>query len=132
AGIGPEHPIALLAVRLETRFATPRQLLVRIYPDRLHVDDHEPELVAEELQAAGRYWERVWRAGSGATDVERAAFVELAHAVGPERAVWVARATAPDPATRPAAATPDGEPLAVAPELAAAAASPEAMTRPAQ
>jgi len=117
AGIGPEHPIALLPVRIETRFAGPRGLLVRVYPDRLHVDDHEPELIPEELAAALRYWEHVWRAGTGATDVERAAFVDLARTLGPERAVWVARATAPDPATRPPAPTPVGVPLASPPVL---------------
>jgi len=109
SGLDGEHPIALLPVRIETRFertTEPRQLLVRIYPDEVHVDSHEPQLTDAELDSARRYWERIWRAGTRNVDAERAAFVELARAVGTPRAAWVARATTPDPAGRPSTPTP--------------------------
>ena len=56
--------------------------------------------------------------GSANIDAERAVFVELARTVGTTRAAWVARVTTPDPASRPAAPTPDGSPLANPPDPA--------------
>ena len=53
-------PVALLPVRIETRFlpptATPTHLWVRIYPDDVHIDVHEPALTDAELAAAEQYW----------------------------------------------------------------------------
>src|SRR6266511_3933212 len=135
SGLDGEHPIALLPVRIETRFertTEPRQLLVRIYPDEVHVDSHEPQLTDAELDSARRYWERIWRAGTRNVDAERAAFVDLARAVGTPRAAWVARATRPDPANRPTTPAPDDQPLPSLPVLPTVERSPELLTRPAQ
>jgi hypothetical protein len=132
-GLDGAFPIVLLPVRIETRFvgdAGQRALLVRVYPDDLHVDAHEPELTLNEFDAARRYWDRVWHAG-GNRDTERAAFVELARTLEPRRAAWVAHVTAPDLTTRPATPTPDDQPLATPPVLAAVALSPSTMNRPA-
>jgi hypothetical protein len=132
--LSPEHPVALLPVRVETRFAGPagaRQLLVRVYPDDIHVTDHSPGLTGGEVAAAARYWERVWRAGVGGADAERAAFVELAGRVGPTRALWVWAVTAPDPAGRPTAPVPDDRPLESPPVLPDVARTASRFGRPA-
>ena len=45
-------PLVLLPVRLETRFFTladgSTELRVRVFPDKIHLDSHEPELTADE------------------------------------------------------------------------------------
>ena len=47
-----ERPLALLPVRLETRFFTnadgSRELRVRVYPDKVHICAHDPALSADE------------------------------------------------------------------------------------
>src|SRR5215208_3337045 len=103
-------PLVLLPVRLEVRFAPP-SLLVRIFPDDLHIDTHEPDLTADEIRAGRRYWEAVWRAAP-ATEREVVAWDELALGFGPERAVWIARVLEPrNPAARPKQAVPEGTAL---------------------
>ena len=64
----PDVPAVLLPVRVETRFVTTGgrpELLVRIYPDEVHVDEHEPELTDDELAWGRAFWEQTWRAGTG-------------------------------------------------------------------
>jgi hypothetical protein len=115
-----DTPIALLPVRIETRYATEATgpaLLVRIYPDEIHVDDHQPELTDAEMTAATAYWTRVWRAGRADVPAERAAFVELCGRVGVTRGLWVTEATHPDESNRPDGPTPDDRALPAEPVL---------------
>jgi hypothetical protein len=80
-------PLALLPVRLETRFSAespPKTLLVRIFPDDVHADTHEPELTQEEFD-----WGLNFRKES-ASDPSLA-WSQLAARLGPRRAAWVAR-----------------------------------------
>ena len=64
---GPARPAVLFPVRLETRFFPQTdggvELRVRVYPDAIHVDSHEPELTAEEVDWGQHFWEQTWRAG---------------------------------------------------------------------
>lgn len=108
--IPTDVPIALLPVRLETRYADTR-LLVRIFPDAVHIDTHEPGLTADEATWGCRYWEALWRAGN-AEPLEIAAWDELAGRFGPERASWIARMLVPtNQQERPVDAVPSPSPL---------------------
>jgi hypothetical protein len=87
--VDPQYPLLMLPVRLETRIAAnPNRLLVRIYPDDIHSDGHEPALTSEEIELQKGYWfkleteqdENAWLA----------AWRELARRVGPLRALWLA------------------------------------------
>src|SRR6476659_4753587 len=111
----PAQPIVLFPVRLETRFFPLAddsvELRVRVYPDTVHMDTHEPELTADEITWGQHFWEETWRA---ATDQERAetAWRQLADRFDPPRAAWIARALTPlNPGDRPDAAIPAGQPL---------------------
>src|SRR4030095_8361451 len=69
---GPARPAVLFPVRLETRFFTladgSSELRVRVYPDNVHIDSHEPGLTVDELTWGKHFWEQSWRA---ANDEER-------------------------------------------------------------
>jgi hypothetical protein len=94
--LSDRSPLALLPVRIETRFADvgtaaePRpQLWVRIYPDDCSVDTFEPTLSSTEVANAQRFWQGIWRAG-GIEDDERGAWRGLVAAHGSGRAGYVA------------------------------------------
>jgi hypothetical protein len=82
-------PVALLPVRIETRFATDRRsLAIRIYPDQIHLDGHEPELTDDELSAGRWYWEQRWPAMADEA-VATATWESIAGAFRPGRARYV-------------------------------------------
>ena len=113
-------PLVLLPVRLETRFfALPdnvTELRVRVYPDKIHLDAHEPDLLPSEQEWGAHYWEQDWRAGNDQT-ARAAAWSQLADRFG-ERAAWIARMLQPtNPQQRPTAPVPTSLPLPVVPQL---------------
>ena len=87
-----DRPLVLMPVRLETRFSPVegggQMLKIRVYPDTIHPDTHEPGVTRSEADWGRHYWRTVWRAGK---DVERrkAAWRQLAGRYEPERAAWV-------------------------------------------
>ncbi|WP_027346947.1 hypothetical protein [Hamadaea tsunoensis] len=104
-------PIALLPVRLETRYHD-GNLLIRIYPDVLHVDAHETVLTAAEAGHGVRYWAQVAAAGTD-PDQLLGAWRALTAEHGIERAAWIARRTRDGaPAETPATSTWTRAPMA--------------------
>jgi hypothetical protein len=111
-GADPGLPLVLLPVRIETAYL-PNQaggfdLAVRIYPDDIHVDAHEPELAPAELAAATAYWKAVWGAGANQDRLD-AAWREVLGKLKPARAAWSVQALTPS-TPRPADETPLDQP----------------------
>jgi hypothetical protein len=116
-------PLVLFPVRLETRFFTladgRTELRVRVFPDKIHLDSHEPELTADEQRWGRHYWDQHWRAGdlggAGATAALEA-WRQLADRFGAARAAWIARVMQPtNPLDRPTTPTPFDATLTPAP-----------------
>ncbi len=87
------YPIALLPVRIETRFVDDPQLpvlRVRVYPDEIAADLHQRLLTAEERAAGQAFWIDGWPPAD-----EPAAWARLVQRHGP-RAPWIALAMTPD------------------------------------
>src|SRR5262245_12920561 len=90
-------PLVLLPVRLETRFFTSApffELRVRIFPDKIHLDSHEPDLTADEQTWGQHYWTQNWLAASDATATADA-WRQLADRFGAHRAAWIVRVLTP-------------------------------------
>jgi hypothetical protein len=116
-------PLLLLPVRLETRFFTlpgnVTELRVRVYPDKIHLDSHEPDLLPGERDWGAHYWQQDWRAGND-TNARATAWRQLADRFGAERAAWIQRVLRPtNQQQRPTAPVPPDKPLSVAPALPA-------------
>jgi len=101
-GLFPDSlPILLLPVRIETKFirdeqSIPRQLLVRVYPDDIAIETHEPLLTPEEFEAGAQYFRDIWPAlpdpvPNNWKQVFRGAWRRLVDAFGPERGAWILR-----------------------------------------
>lgn len=89
------HPVLLLPVRLETRFADGGATLrVRIFPDQAHVTNHDSALTADEEAGLRWYWEQRWP-DPAADDLAEAAWTELASRFRPGRAAFLVRAYPP-------------------------------------
>ena len=130
---GPARPAVLFPVRLQTRFFAQAdgssELRVRVYPDTVHIDSHEPGLTEDELTWGRHFWEQTWRAGN---DEERrkSAWRQLADRYDPPRAAWVARALRPlNPADRPADPVGPDQPLPKPVRFPSPAIKTEAWTR---
>ncbi|WP_297325001.1 hypothetical protein [Nitrosomonas sp.] len=92
-GLETDLPLALFPVRLETHFADD-ELLVRIYPDTVHVDSFEPELTETEIAWGRNFWIHTWRAGNDKAQA-RSAWAQLAEHFGAARAAWIAQKLTP-------------------------------------
>ncbi|WNG48185.1 hypothetical protein F0U60_31650 [Archangium minus] len=126
--LAADWPVVALPVRLETRF-TATGLRIRVFPDTVHIDSHEPRLTDAEVEAGKRYWEATWRA-AGNTGRWRAAWEQLTTMLGTARATWVARVTEPNPAGKPTEEIPESAPLPVAPDFPEPLRTPSVWTRP--
>ena len=127
-------PLALLPVRIETRFTTAqsgretlRRLLVRIYPDDCSIDTFEPMLSTTEVANAKRYWMEIWRAG-GIADDERAAWRDLVAAHGSGRAGFIVDNYTPTNLPAPTRANAQDEILVIPTQTPLAAAEAAAIS----
>jgi len=71
-----------------------KELWVRLFPDEIHIDSHEPELTKEEYEAGLSYWNEVW---ANPTDEEKhkAKWRLFSRQFGPNRAAWICKQTKP-------------------------------------
>jgi hypothetical protein len=89
-------PLLMLPVNIETRFidVSKRQaeLWVRIYPDQIAINTHEPGLTPQEISDGQSYWTGVWSAGNPppSPDGAQAPWRGLASIYGAPRAAWIA------------------------------------------
>lgn len=102
ARLDGQVPVALFPARLETRFVDGGDTLrIRVYPEQVHVDAHEPGLTAGELAAGKAYWAA---RGAASGDAEAsAAWAALIRTVRPTRARFLVDSTDPSAGVEPAA-----------------------------
>ena len=100
--VATTHPLLLFPIRVETRFTARRtgpgtDLLLRVYPDDIHVDSHEPALTPEEELRGKEFWAHVAAAPAGTDRQEhiRQGWQRLTEQFGTTRAAWIARVLDP-------------------------------------
>ena len=85
-------PVLLMPVRLETRYADAgRELRIRIYPDQIHLNMHDPELTVAEIAAGQWYWTQLWPATGADAEatLARDALRKLTRTFDEARARWL-------------------------------------------
>jgi hypothetical protein len=102
--LSTQYPIALFPVRVETRFQVitdnPR-LQIRVYPDEILADSHEPSLTQQEIDAGHAYWTASWPNGETLE-----AWQALISTRSAQRSAWIAIKTQPTNWTTRPAGTP--------------------------
>lgn len=91
--ISAEFPIVLFPIRIETRFTPvgkPKELKVRIYPDEILADTHEPGLTRTEIEDGKTYWNTAWN-----PDEDKNAWRSLISKFPSTRASWIVYKTRP-------------------------------------
>jgi hypothetical protein len=89
-------PIAFFPVRVETRFDRPTSSLrIRVYPDEVLADPHDPSLTSAEQQMGAQYWSDVPTLGAAM------AWQRLVGTTAAPRAAWIVIATDPTATTPP-------------------------------
>jgi hypothetical protein len=116
-----DRPLALFPVRLETRFFqlpdNTSELRVRVYPDKIHIDSHETELLPGEREWGEHYWTQIWRAGID-MQLQENAWRQLEGRFDAQRAGWIARAMRPvNLDDKPNQVTPADSPLTSKPRF---------------
>ncbi|MCA1802082.1 MAG: hypothetical protein LC662_06450 [Rhodothermaceae bacterium] len=103
AAMDASVPVLFLPLRLETRFVKKgrsTELLVRIYPDDMHVHAHEPFLTEQEVKYGKHYWISLATANrDGGEDVEekkQKAWEDISKRAGFQRAFWIVKQTRPE------------------------------------
>ncbi|WP_373356625.1 hypothetical protein [Pseudoroseicyclus sp. CXY001] len=90
AGEATTDPMLLLPVRIETRFRNQEkpELLLRVYPDALHIDGHDPRLTPAEAALAEAH-APAFRAAKPQDAARLTAWAALTAQVGPHRAAFL-------------------------------------------
>src|SRR4051794_5893173 len=105
-------PVALLPVRIETRFADGGTTLhIRVFPDQVHLDAHEPAFTDDERAGAEWYWNERWPALDDPERAERA-WSTLAARFRPGRARYLLDTLRPTNVDRAPAEAPAFPPTA--------------------
>ncbi len=103
-----KFPILLFPIRLETRFFD-KALLIRIFPDDIHIDQHDETLSEDEVKTFSNVSDGI---DLDKPENRRAVFNALAQTYSAPRAAWILRLMFKDPDTQ--AQRQDGESLRVA------------------
>jgi hypothetical protein len=137
-GLDARTPLLLVPVNIQIRFVDPLrgspELWVRLYPDQIAVNAHEPELTSDEVAAGQAYWNGIWAAGNppAVIDDAKAPWRTLVGLYTGPRAAWIALQMTPtNLAQQPMAATPSGSTPAPAPVFPVPPSRDSSWTQPA-